>query len=203
MRQLLFFVLTIFCVASQLQAITGQEALDRLVEGNARFASDKTAQTESLKKRRLETKENQEPFAIILGCSDSRVPPEVIFDQGYGDLFVARVAGNVAGEIEVESIEYGALYLKAPLLLVLGHESCGAVSAVVSGMTKDIPAIAALIEPAVKEAKGDLIKAIKDNVKLVVSQLKNNPALKELVEKKQLMVRGGFYNFHSGKVELL
>ena len=92
----------------------------------------------------------QKPFAIILGCSDSRVSPEILFDQGIGDLFIVRVAGNVAGPVELDSIEYAALYLKSSLVLVLGHENCGAITAVLDGQTKEIEHVADLIAPAIQ-----------------------------------------------------
>jgi len=196
----LFFLLVF---ASILQAET---PLERLIEGNKRFIDNKLLHPNRSLERREETAKKQEPFAIIVCCSDSRVSPEIIFDQGLGDLFIVRVAGNVAGPLEVASIEYSALYLHSQLILVLGHENCGAVCAVVEGQTKNIEPIASLIEPAVKAtakmAGSHLENTIKKNVQLVVEYLQNNPLLKELIDKKKLIVKGGYYNFHTGKVEL-
>jgi carbonic anhydrase len=147
------------------------------------------------------------PFAVILGCSDSRVSPEIVFDQGVGDLFVVRNAGNVISDIEMNSIEYAVKVLKASVILVLGHENCGAVTAVVEGQAAAIPAVAALIEPAVKESKGlsgnPITNAIKMNVKRSVDDLKASKEFSSMVQQKQLIIFGGYYNLHSGLVEIL
>ena len=111
--------------------ISPQQAMERLREGNARFQSAKSIHPDLGPARLRQTaEEGQHPFATILTCSDSRVPPELVFDQGVGDIFVVRVAGNVCGEDEAGTIEYGADHLKTPLLVVLGHSRCGAVTAV-------------------------------------------------------------------------
>src|SRR5260370_868323 len=111
---------------------TQEEALKRLKEGNSRFVADKLAERNLGKNRRAELAKGQAPFAIILGCADSRVAPELLFDQGLGDLFVVRVAGNVTDPEILGSIEYALTELKAPLIVVLGHEECGAVKAALS-----------------------------------------------------------------------
>lgn len=180
-----------------------QEALQTLIEGNERFSNDKSLHPDRTSERREETAEKQEPFAVILGCSDSRVAPEIIFDQGIGDLFIVRVAGNVVGAIEMASIEYSAIYLHSCLVIVLGHESCGAVKAVMAGTVKNIEPVAKLIQPAIKDAGGDLENAIKANVRKVVEQLEKNKVLKGLITSEKLLIKGGYYNFHNGKVELL
>lgn len=191
----------------QSAAPSPQKALEMLMEGNQRFSSDRSLHPDRIRERRLETAVKQEPFAIILGCSDSRVAPEIIFDQGIGDLFIVRVAGNVVGPIEQDSIEYSVIYLHSSLILVLGHENCGAVSAVLAGNTKDIEAVAERIQPAVKKTekqKGDKVEnTIKANVQMVVDQLNASPVLRRLIDKKQLLVQGGYYNFHTGQVELI
>ena len=178
-----------------------------LMEGNQRFVNDQSTHPNRAVERRQETAELQEPFAIILGCADSRVSPEIIFDQGIGDLFVVRVAGNVMGPITLDSIEYSALYLHSTLIMVLGHESCGAVAAVLQGRTQDIENVASLIQPAIEESKTQagnrLENAIKDNVKNVVKQLSKTPVLSKLIAEKKIKIVGGYYNFHSGEVELL
>lgn len=198
----------LFClVFCSLKAAKTQAPLERLIEGNIRFIENKSLHPNRSLERREETAKKQEPIAIIVGCSDSRVAPEILFDQGIGDLFIVRVAGNVVGPIEIASIEYSALYLHSKLIVVLGHENCGAVHAVVEGKTQGIEPIASLIEPAVKmtaKTPGNhLENAIKKNVLLVVEQLQNNPLLKPIIEKEQLTIKGGYYNFHTGKVELL
>jgi len=184
-----------------------QIALEYLMEGNRRFTADLSTHPNRAVERRQETAGLQEPFAVILGCADSRVSPEIIFDQGIGDLFVVRVAGNVMGPITLDSIEYAALYLHSTLIMVLGHENCGAVSAVLQGNTKDIENVANLIQPAIEESKhqkGDRLEnAIRDNVKNVVKDLSKTPVLSKLIAEKKIKIVGGYYNFHSGEVELL
>lgn len=182
-------------------------ALKKLIEGNQRFSKGDSLQLEDTIKRRKETISNQEPFAAILGCSDSRVAPEIIFDQGIGDLFIVRVAGNVVGPVELDSIEYSAVYLHSSIIVVLGHQNCGAVKAILQGKRKDIEAVAELIDPAIektKNQKGDRLENIvKANVKMMVEQLKKSEALSKLIESKKLAIRGGYYNFQTGEVELL
>lgn len=196
--------LFLFCIAtlSLLAQSAGEDGLQRLVEGNQRFTHDKSEHPNRTAERRQETAALQEPFAVVLGCADSRVSPEIIFDQGIGDLFIVRVAGNVAGPIELASIEYAVLYLHARTILVLGHENCGAVHAVVDGKTKDIEPIASLIKPAIKKNR-PLEECIKVNASLVAAQLKKNSALKKYIEKEGLLIQAGYYNFHTGQVELL
>lgn len=184
-----------------------QTSLQRLMEGNNRYVKDSSTHPNRAEERRLETAEQQEPFAIIVGCSDSRVSPEILFDQGIGDLFVVRVAGNVVGPIELDSIEYSALYLHSSLIFVMGHENCGAVGAVLAGTTKDIEAVASLIEPAIQQSKAEkgdrLENAIKDNVMNVVAQLKKAPPLQKLIKEKKLTIAGGYYHFRTGEVEMV
>ena len=180
------------------------KALQLLMEGNGRFMNDCSTHPNRAVERRQETAGLQEPFAIILGCADSRVSPEIIFDQGIGDLFVVRVAGNVMGPITLDSIEYSVIYLHSTLIMVLGHENCGAVTAVLQGNTKDIENVANLILPAIEESKGQegdrLENAIKDNVINTVRSLSATPVLSKFLAEKKLMIVGGYYNFHSGEV---
>jgi carbonic anhydrase len=184
-----------------------QKALETLMEGNRRFVNDSSTHPNRAVERRQETAGLQEPFAVILGCADSRVSPEIIFDQGIGDLFVVRVAGNVMGPITLDSIEYSALYLHSTLIMVLGHQNCGAVSAVLQGNTKDIENVAMLIQPAIEESltqEGDRLEnAVKDNVRNVVKALSRTSVLSKLLAEKKINIVGGYYNFHSGEVELL
>lgn len=178
------------------------EGYQRLVEGNRRYVKGDLLHPKRDQERRVQTAAGQKPFGTIMGCSDSRVPPEILFDQGVGDLFVVRVAGNVVGPIELASIEYSVDYLGSKILLVLGHENCGAVDAVQQGMTKDIEPVAELIAPALKPNMS-LEEAIKANVKNVVAKLRKNPALAELIEKKEFAVVGGYYDLETGKVVML
>ncbi len=183
------------------------QALQQLMEGNRRYSQEKLLHPNRGKEARICAANGQNPFAIILGCSDSRVAPELIFDQGIGDLFVVRVAGNVAGAVELDSIEYSAIYLKSSIILVLGHENCGAIQAVINGQTQDIESVASLITPSLELARtqeGSLIEnTVKDNVLYVVDQLKKTPTLAKLIHAKQIDVVGGYYDFKSGAVNLL
>jgi len=182
--------------------------LQRLMEGNQRFVQEKLKHPGRTPETRKATTSGQEPFAIIMGCSDSRVPPEVIFDQGIGDLFVVRVAGNVIGPLELDSINYSALHLGSSVIVVLGHQGCGAVNAVVEGESQDIKAVAALIEPAVKEArKGQppnlLETAIKDNAIRMKDYLLKTPEIRKLVDAGKIEVYAGYYKSKTGAVEIL
>ena len=156
--------------------------------------------------RRESLVKNQQPFAIILGCSDSRVAPEILFDQGIGDLFVVRVAGNVVDPIILDSMEYAAKYLGACLIIVLGHENCGAVKAVMAGETEDIEAIAGQIRPAIKDCKKDqgiLQTCVKANVHHVVDAVKQYATIKKLLRQNKVKVVGGYYSLTTGKVEII
>jgi carbonic anhydrase len=187
--------------------LTPDKALETLMDGNQRFSQDKSLHSDRNSERRQELVSKQTPYAIILGCSDSRVAPEIVFDQGIGDLFIVRVAGNVVGPLELDSIEYSALYLHSSLVMVLGHESCGAIKAVLAGTTKDIESVAELIQPAAQATKnqdGDrLINTIKTNAKMMADQLRKSAVLGPMVAKKKLNIVAAYYDFHTGKVELL
>lgn len=182
--------------------------MDRLIEGNKRYINDTLEHPNRTAESRLAVVSKQEPFAIIVGCADSRVSPEIIFDQGIGDLFVVRVAGNVIGPLELDSIEYAAIYLHSSVILVLGHENCGAVTAVVNGTTKDIESVAELIEPAVKEARAKtpndvIVNSIKTNALRMRDYLLKTPTIQKLVQEKKLEVQAGYYHLKTGSVEIL
>jgi carbonic anhydrase len=183
------------------------EALERLVSGNKRYADDKTVCPDRHQERRMALISKQKPFAVIVGCSDSRVSPEILFDQGVGDLFVVRVAGNVVGPLEMDSIDYSVAVLKSSVVLVLGHQSCGAVTAVVNGQTADIQEVAKLIEPAVASVRGKpgdpVENAIKANVKRTVEQLKTSKIFAPLIQEQKLKIVGGYYHLENGIVELI
>lgn len=202
-------IAAIFCALIQisLYGVTPDQALQTLMEGNQRFSKDQSLHLDRASERRQELLSKQAPFAVILGCSDSRVAPEIVFDQGIGDLFIVRVAGNVVGPLELDSIEYSALYLNSSIVMVLGHENCGAVGAVIGGNTKDIEAVAELIQPAAdatKMQKGNRLEnTIKTNAKMMADQLRNTPVLNGLIAKKKLSVVAAYYNLRTGKVELL
>lgn len=176
-------------------------ALEKLKTGNRQFVNNRTIHSMH-EKRRLSTKKRQKPFAVILGCADSRVAPEIIFDQGIGDLFVVRVAGNVTDPVVLESIDFAVAALDSVIILVLGHANCGAVDATLTGNDQLIPEIAKRIEPAIQHAE-DLEDAVKMNVLYVVQELEKNSLLKERVHSGRLEVVGGYYDFRSGTVQFL
>jgi carbonic anhydrase len=192
------------------------EALKLLKDGNARYMSGQSTHPNLTSERRAETvKGGQHPFATIVGCSDSREPLELIFDQGVGDIFVVRVAGNVAGLDELATVEYGVGHLNTPVLLVLGHTSCGAVTAAVHNakVHGNLPFLINQIKPAVAKAKawsptasGDELvsKAIKANVWLTMENtFRKSAEVRGLVKKGKLLVIGGIYDLHSGQVSWL
>jgi carbonic anhydrase len=197
-------------VTANQNGITPDEALKKLIEGNQRFIGGKpTAPNRSMARLR-EIAKGQKPYAAFLSCADSRVPVEILFDQGFGDLFVCRVAGSAATAEETGSLEYGAAVLGAKVLMVLGHEYCGAVKAELDGeeVPGSIQAVLDQVKPAVamlkdKKAKGALDEAISNNVKLQVAKLKESPVLSSLVKEGKLKIVGAVYDLDEGKVKLL
>lgn len=187
------------------------EALAMLKEGNSRFVAGKAVHPRSGPSRLAATASGQYPFATVLTCSDSRTPPEILFDQGVGDLFVIRVAGNVIGQDVLASIEYGVEHLHTPLLLVLGHTHCGAVTAALQATDTEgaIPALLWKIQPAVRWAKahgkGDVLeRAIERNVELSLQGIQfASPVTRNLVEQGKLQAAGAIYDLASGKVRWL
>lgn len=190
--------------------LTPQEALEKLLEGNKRYASGKLIRPNQTSERRIAVAAKQSPFAIVLSCSDSRVVPEIAFDEGIGDLFVIRTAGNVSDDIVLGSIEYAVEELKVPLVMVMGHQNCGAVTAVVKGgkLPGHIFRIADAIKPAVEKVKdqpGDAVdNAVRSNVKMEVAELKKSePILEEKIKDGKLMIVGGRYDLSTGLVEVI
>jgi len=182
--------------------ITPKVALERLIEGNDRFVHDKSICPDRSADRRAASAAKQKPFAIVLGCSDSRVPPELAFDQGIGDLFVVRVAGNVVGDTEIDSVAYSALYNGSALIVVLGHESCGAVSAVLENKAHDIDCIEKFIRPAVAEHR-DLSEAIQANIQHSVDVIKQSSAIAPLIKGGKIEVVGAYYHLKTGEIRFL
>ena len=204
----IFGLLLVFLVVGQPiyseQIKSPKVALDKLKEGNDRFMGDKLICPDRTSDRRLSLKDMQKPFAVILGCSDSRIPPEIVFDQGLGDLFVVRVAGNVVGATEMDSVKYSVFVNGSCLVLVLGHESCGAVDAVLHHKAGSVPAVANLIEPAIKGVNDDSVEeAVKRNVRYQVDLLKKSDAFAQLLKDGKLEIVGAYYHFHTGNVEIL
>jgi carbonic anhydrase len=183
------------------------DALKLLLEGNQRFADGKPVRPHQDASRRAALVGGQQPFAAILSCSDSRTPPEIIFDRGLGDLFIVRNAGNVPSPLVLEGLHFAAAHLGARLILVLGHTKCGAVAATLSGQTGDIPETAKEIEPAVAKSKsmsGDALdNAISENVRLTVQKLSTEAPLTEMVKAGDLQIVGAVYHLDSGRVIVL
>jgi methyl-accepting chemotaxis protein len=214
----IFFVVAvgISSAAESTVECTPAEAVERLQAGNARYAADEPLHPNTNADRRKETAENgQHPFATVITCSDSRVPVERAFDQGVGDVFVIRVAGNVCDVDEVGSIEYGVDHLGTPVLVVLGHSGCGAVTAVATGaeVHGSIPPLVDNIQPAVETArkahpdlhgKAIVPEAIKANVWQSINDLmKVSPATRKRVAEGKLRVVGAVYQLNTGKVDWL
>jgi carbonic anhydrase len=184
--------------------------LAALQAGNQRHVNARYTHPHQTSARRLELARGQQPRAVILACADSRVPPEIVFDQGLGDLFVIRVAGNIAAAEEIASIEYAVEHLHTPLVVVLGHQSCGAVGAAIEGgeAPGHLPALIEAIHPAVEKARklpGDLSdNAVRINVEMVVDQLRSSkPVLAEEVAAGKLRIVGAVYSLETGKVAWL
>jgi len=189
---------------------TADAVLAELKAGNRQHQSHQYAHPHESAARQQELTKGQSPHAVILSCADSRVPPEIVFDQGLGDLFVVRVAGNIATDSEIASIEYAAEHLHTPLVVVMGHQSCGAVGAAIEGGTPPghLPTLIAQIQPAVVEARklsGDLsTNAVRLNVERVVTKLRTSqPVLAHLVGEGKLRIVGAVYALDSGRVEWL
>ena len=194
-------------------SIPPAEAIQMLKDGNARFVSGKPSRPHQSTDRRTEVAGGQHPYAVILTCSDSRVPPELVFDAGLGDLFVVRVAGNTADDTAIGSIEYAVEHLGATVVVVLGHDRCGAVKAAVDGADSPtpppghLPAVVAPISLAVKQTRGQpgdkVDLCVHANVDNVVAQLKESkPVLAERVAAGKLQVIGGCYELDSGVAKL-
>lgn len=195
-------------MASASAAQTPEEAFQRLKEGNARFVKEELLHPNRTQERRTTLSGGQSPFAVIVTCSDSRVVPEVIFDEGLGDLFVIRVAGNVIGPTALESIQYAVDHLDPAIVVIMGHESCGAVDAVVQGQTYDIPAIASYIQPSVIEAKGQrsknlLKKSIELNALRMQHVMLKSSIINKKAQEKSIGIHSAYYNLHSGVVDFL
>jgi len=198
--------------AASAPTMSPSQALARLIAGNERFQSDTTGHPHLHGAKREELVGGQAPFAAILSCSDSRVPPELIFDQGLGGLFVVRVAGNTVTRAGLESIDYAVEHLGASLIMVLGHESCGAVKGALAECASKpaarLPEIFANICPAVSQARkagGNNLEAstIDFNVTDQERMLERSPALKKHLADGTLKIVGAVYNLESGKVKII
>jgi carbonic anhydrase len=191
--------------------VTPDQALQKLMEGNQRYVEGKMTHPQQGAERRKEVAQGQKPFAVILGCADSRTPPEVIFDQGLGDLFVVRAAGNVVDTMGLGSIEYATQVLGAPLIVVMGHSKCGAVDAALQ--KKPLPGhIQNLAEKIQGDLQGSSCKAdanllncsIAANAQFISNELKNSePVIAPLVKSGKVKVMSAVYDLETGKVEMM
>jgi carbonic anhydrase len=198
--------------------INAREGLARLREGNRRFLSGEVARASLDHARRAELTKGQEPFAIILGCSDSRVPAELVFDQGLGDLFVIRVAGNIVSPSQVGSVEFAAARFGTPLVVVLGHSQCGAINATLEELSRPTasqsrnlrsivdrvrPSVEALLGTDLRHDRDALVRhAVRVNVSVAASHLRHgSEILEQLIEQERLFVIGAEYSLETGEVE--
>jgi len=210
--------LAIFCLtggglaAQKEEAVQPGEALFQLRDGNDRFVNNRFKPRDYVRERK-EQIQGQHPYAIILTCSDSRVPPEILFDESLGKLFVLRVAGNVLDPVLLGTIEYAAEHLHVGLLVVLGHESCGAVKAAVEGgeVKGNLAQLVKKISPAVERAKrknldgnGAMAEAVQENIRQQMEiTMSDSLLLRELIEEQKLWIVGGVYSLQTGKVSWL
>lgn len=194
-----------------IKAVNADEALKRLLEGNNRFVTQKSTYYDQSVKSLKELASAQYPFVSVLGCADSRVPAEILFDQGFGDIFSVRVAGNIASDEGVASLEFSTLSLGTQLIVVLGHESCGAVAAALTDdpfpgrigyLVESIKPVVAKIEA--KDAKTTLDNAIATNIRHQVETLKtSSTVLTKLLQEGKLKIIGAVFDLNTGKVKVI
>lgn len=196
---------TILFAAEHARSVSPDDALAMLQAGNEHFATTKVSEGKPEAARRAETAQSQHPFAVVLGCADSRTSPELVFDQDIGDLFVIRTAGNLVDEHTLGSIEYAVEHLGVRLIVVLGHERCGAVEAALAHDTApgNINSLVRDIQPAVRATKGKagdpLDLTVKENAKQVAARIRSEAKLGELAKSVRVVV--GVYDLDTGKVE--
>jgi carbonic anhydrase len=209
---LAFLILAVFSASVLRAAETPASALERLKSGNAKFVRDAASALPIDGEKRLAQLKGQSPFAIVLSCADSRVPPEVIFNVGLGEVFVVRTAGEVTDKAVLASIEYAAEHLKAPLLVVMGHEMCGAVKTAIEtkpnapSLGPNLDALIASVKPAFQRMSSPadlehLREAILANVEQVVNEiLAKSAIIKHMVSEGQVQLVGAYYEFATGRV---
>ena len=198
--------------------ITALEALARLREGNRRFVAEVHSQSGLTRRSRMSLPDEQEPFAIILGCSDSRVPAELVFDQGLGDLFVIRVAGNIVAPSQVGSVEFAAERFHTRLVVVLGHSNCGAVEATIEELgrpstdqSRNLRSIVDRIRPSVeplfatelrRDPKALKHEAVRANIRASVNHLRHgSDVLEQVIDRDGLLIVGAEYSLETGAVD--
>lgn len=199
-------------MASEPAGIGANDALNRLLNGDHRFVAGKSEEPHgaALVNRRQSLVKDQKPFAVIVSCSDSRVPPELVFDVSLGDIFVVRTAGEVVDAVGLGSIEYAIEHFGTHLIVVLGHERCGAVSAAVSGATEtgDIPEVLKAILPAVEETRGQsgdpIDNAVRANARDIAKHLQGvGPIIGPRVQSGEVQIVAAYYSLDTGQIELL
>ena len=210
-RIFLFFAVVAFIAGAVHAEKAGDQNWDKLMQGNARYVSGQVSKKETGDAYRKELAKGQHPYAVVVACSDSRVAPEIVFDEGLGKIFVVRTAGNVVDPIALGSIEYAVEHLHAPLVVVMGHESCGAVTAAVEqkGTPEgNIGEIVKKIMPAVKKAKSSLKKndtllhaSIIENVKDVAGEIAKSKVISHEMHEGKVKVMAAYYAISTGKVE--
>ncbi|MDD3594447.1 MAG: carbonic anhydrase [Candidatus Gastranaerophilales bacterium] len=216
MKKLIFsLILLLFtssvCIASGMSNLSADEALQKLKEGNIRFQEMHLSHPDLSKERRAELLKGQHPFTAVLTCSDSRVPPELIFDQGLGDIFEIRNAGNVLDKHVIGSIEYAVVHLGVKLVIIMGHEDCGAVTAAVKKAHegKYIDSFIKSLQPAIKESKKHhgsctITNTVKENAIIGAEELvKSDRIISHYVKEKGLLVIPAYYHLDDGEVEFL
>lgn len=210
MKNSLFLLAALFYVVQAHAATpTPTEALEMLIQGNQHFVDGKITHLSYITEAKDKMLEGQAPFAVIVGCSDSRVPPELLFDRGLGELFVVRVAGNVIGPIELDSVAFAVDKLKTPVVMVLGHQNCGAIKAALVGR-KNVPELGSiypLIDSALKGCKETvkdvLVNAIYCNVKKGMETLKISPTIAPILAQNKVKIVGGYFDIETGKVTII
>lgn len=189
--------------------LSANAALQRLLDGNQRFTQQNRKYPDQSLQQLQSVAKAQYPFAAILGCADSRVPTELIFDQGIGNLFVVRVAGNVASDLAIASLEYATAVLGSPLIVVLGHKRCGAVAAAIKDevLPGQLDLITESIKPSVERVKlanGDINEnAIISNIKYQAEKLRNSSLLEQLIRQNKLKIVSAIYDINTGKVTVI
>ncbi len=191
--------------------LSAEQAIEKLKQGNKRFVELKLKHPDSDKKRRKEMLKGQHPFVVILSCSDSRVPPELIFDQGLGDIFEIRNAGNVLDDHVIGSIEYAVMHCGVKLIVIMGHQDCGAIAATLSGVseTKYIKSLEDSIQPAIEDCKEQGLEINSDNVvKAHIMQdinelISQDTELVKYMKEHEVKIVPAYYHLDSGKVDFL
>jgi len=200
----------IYSEIKEQEPLTPEIALETLLQGNERFIRSRMLHPNQDEESRIAGAKEQNPFAAVITCSDSRVSPEIIFDQGLGDLFVARIGANLVNEDIISSIEFAVNYFGVRLIVVLGHEDCGAIKSAVNSVksTKNINNLLRKLDPLVEQAKkqsGDtLLNAVKINVNCGCKKiLSSSEVIADYVKQNKLLIKGAYYSITSGRVELI